>query len=391
MPRRRTVFTHLLGLAVCAGVTAAVPIWWCGWDAKPWFDGDLETQKRLARGVERLALGEALSRKQFKTGSELFNGEWLFGTYQMAALGFGQMAVEHPELREEHGKRMSRCIERLLTPEVRAFDKERWREDPIDSLDGPGGHAAYLGYLNLVLSLHRQIDSKSAHAELNDRITAALIRRIDASRIVLLETYPVEHYPVDNCFVIGSIGLHAKATGRKRPEVIDRWVQRARERWIDRESGLLIQAISPSQEGTAADAPRGSGTALGVLALHYADEKLARELFAALKNSLATTWLGFGAMREYPEGQKGRGDIDSGPVVFGYGLSATGFAIGGARRYGDEDLFRRLYASAHLCGAPIAVGDRTEFVTGGSLGNAIMFAMLTTPKLERANAGEAKP
>jgi hypothetical protein len=365
-----------------AGAVAAVwmiPLAWCGRGAAAWCDADATEQAGLARGVVRLALEGPLSREQFRTGSGTFDGEWLFGTYLMSGVGFAQMALEHPELRAQQAPLTRRCVEGLLTPEVRAFDKANWGEDPIDSLDGRRHHAAYLGYLNLLLGLHRCASDDTTYAELNDRITAALVRHVTESPIMLLQTYPGEVYPVDNCFVIGSIALHQRATGQDHARVIERWCRRARQDYVDPDTGLLIQAVR-AVDGQPTDAPRGSGTALGAFALHHADPVLAEELYRAIKSTLARTWLGFGAVREYPVGRAGAGDIDSGPIVFGYGMSATGFTLAGARRYGDHAYFRRLFATAHLCGAPVDRGGRREYISGGPLGNAILFAMLTTPR-----------
>jgi hypothetical protein len=115
--------------------------------------------------------------------------------------------------------------------------------------------------------------------------------------------------------------------------------------------------------------------------ISFADYDFAHQLFDAAKSNLAKTVFGFGGVREYAKGTKGGyGDIDSGPVVFGYGLSATGFMLGDTRLFEDRDYFRRLYATAYAWGAPYEGGGRLNFVTGASLGDAIMFAMLTAPK-----------
>ncbi|MFC1453289.1 hypothetical protein ACFLSJ_08110 [Verrucomicrobiota bacterium] len=369
--------------------TATLPVAWCGRGAGEWMEGDLATQLTLSRGITRLALGDTLSRSRFRTGSDQFSGEWLFGTYLMAGIGFAQLAIEHPEFRDQQGELTRQCIDRLLSPEVRKFDRQSWGEDPIDGIDGNNHHAAYLGYLNFLLGLHRLACGDVEYAELNDRITAALIRQMESSPIVLLETYPGEVYPVDNCFVIGSVGLHQLVTIQDHSEVIERWTERTQARYVDPETQLLIQAVSP-HDGTAFDAPRGSGTALGAFALHYASPELARSLYDGIKRTLARTWLGFGAVREYPKGFAGSGDIDSGPIVFGYGMSATGFTIAGARRYNDAGYFRRLFATAHLCGAPVDRAERREYVSGGPLGNAILFAMLTVPRESDIDTGERR-
>lgn len=366
---------------VATTVAFHVPYRWCARGFDAWLEEGGEQAVALARGVDALLLKGEIDQASFGTGSSLFDGEWLFGSYMMAATGYSQLALTRPDLAAWCEVRSRACIERLQRPEVRAFDAASWRgEDPLASLEGAHGHAAYLGYFNFALGLHRKAfgDSDAGIVALNDRISAALVRRMDASPMGLLETYPGETYPVDNCYVAGSVGLHQAVTGTDHTGTIRRWVDTIRRRAIHVETGLLIQAVD-AVTLEAYDEPRGSGTVLGLLAARYADEPLARELYGAVSHHLARRWLGFGAVREYPVGVAGCGDIDSGPIVFGYGMSATGFCLGAARAADDAQFFRRLYATAHLCGVPVGQGDQLHFVSGGSLGNAIFFAMLTTP------------
>jgi hypothetical protein len=155
------------------------------------------------------------------------------------------------------------------------------------------------------------------------------------------------------------------------------WVARAPARYLDPASGLMVQAVEAGS-GTWRDAPRASGTALAAYFLSFADRDLSGRMLAALERSCATRWLGFGLIREYPPaGPGGRGDIDSGPVLFGMSFSGTGFAIGPARIHGRAELYADLYRTAHLIGAPIEQQGERHFHTGGALGNAILLAMLT--------------
>jgi hypothetical protein len=353
-----------------------LPLWiiphrWCERDSAAWFRGDEQLQSQLSRGLERL-LTNQLTRSHFRTGSAQFNGEWLFGTYLMAGFGFGQTALEHPQWRARHLPLMELCIERILSNDLRAFDREMWGNDPLDTLDRDTGHdhAAYLGYFNLLLSLHRQLVPSSKYTALNDRITAALARRLERSPTMLLQSYPAETYPVDNAAVIASIASQHRA-------LVEKWIARCRKDYLDPKTGLLIQAVEP-HSGAAADSPRGSGTALAAYFLSFADPAFSCDLYQAACKHLADTFLGFGVVREYPRHcREGRGDIDSGPVILGYSISATGFLIAGSRIHGDPDEFARLTGTAHLFGAPLRRGVRREYVTGGPLGNAILFAMLT--------------
>ncbi len=368
----RAVFLLLL-LAI---TTAIVPRVWCAREATRWYSGDEALQAELGRGLERW-VQRPLSTAAFHTSSASFDGEWLFGTYIMAALGFGQTASEHAGLRAQHLAIMADCIDRLLSPEVRAFDAARWGSDPIDSLDSAhdaADHVSYLGYLNLVLSLHRQLDPTSRFATLNDRITQKLERRYLATPSMMLETYPHERYPVDNAAAIGSIALHGVATHSAHP-VVRRWCDWVKAHHLDPATKLLIQSVHGN--GSAADAPRGSGTALAAYFLSFADRDLSASLYAAVAKQVGSV-VGFGAVREYPATiKRGQGDVDSGPIFLGYGVSASGFSLSGSRIHHDAHTFRQLYATVYLFGAPYTSDGAREMVTGGPIGNAILFAMLT--------------
>lgn len=339
--------------------------------------GDRDIQTSLAKTVVAQTQSD-LTTEEYKTGSARFDGEWLFGTQMMAGVGFCQLVLQHPELKDEWDAHIEYCIREILSEKVKAFDRAAWNEDALTSLEQPSGHVAYLGYLNFLLSLYRQIDPVNEFAELNDQITAALIRRFEEAPTGLLATYPGEWYPVDNTPAIGSIAIHGRATGRDYAEFLAKQ-KKAFAQYIDPETGLLIQAVN--RNGEAMNPGRGSGTALGAFFLHHAYPDLGREMYQGIKRSLETGLLGFGAIREYAHGVSGSADIDSGPIIFGFGFSATGFTIGPARAYGDDRLYARLYSSAVLAGAPSRQDGRLDFLTGGSLGNAILLAMLTTAPL----------
>jgi hypothetical protein len=365
-----------------------IPAMWCGRDAGVWWRGDAARQTELARSVGDW-IGQPLGPEHFKTGDPVFDGEWLFGTYQMAVLGLGQIAMEHPEMRVECLRLMEDCEDRMLLARVREFDAKVWKQDPLEDLDGPFGHAGYLGYLNLALSFHRRLDPHFKHRELNDRISAALARNLEASPVLQVETYPQMAFPVDNTAVAVSLRLHDQADATNRFEKIyGRWLKAMRGGYVDRKTGLLVQRVD-AFDGGRMDAPRGSGTLLSAYFLGLAGDPLGAELFRAAQVALWAPALGFGAALEYPGGEYyGGGDIDSGPLIFGRSISASGLMLACARQQGDEAAYRSLYRSVHLFGAPTARTGRRSFASGGPLGNAMMLALLTAHPVVGASESE---
>jgi len=100
--------------------------------------------------------------------------------------------------------------------------------------------------------------------------------------------------------------------------------------------------------------------------------------------------LGFCGIREYARGFTGKGDVDAGPMMMGVSVGATGFALGAARAHGDADLYRELYRSTHLAGVPVARNGKTRFAAGGTLGNALLLAMLTANRVSDATGASAR-
>ncbi|GDX81375.1 hypothetical protein LBMAG42_31860 [Deltaproteobacteria bacterium] len=313
------------------------------------------------------------------TGSALFDKEWAFGTFQMAALGFGQHAATHADSRALDIERMDRCIERVISEEGRAFDRGSWGHDPLADLESSRGHIAWYGYTNLVLSSRRALDPGSPSAGLNDQLSSAILRRLEAD--LLPETYPGERYPVDVSAAVASVGLWARATGQPEPAILATWRAALADRWML--DGLLIQ--SADTDGVPRDLPRGSGTFLASWFLSFWDAGLGASLYTSGRDHLFTEMGPLSAMREYPRGISGNGDIDSGPIVAGMGVSATGFAIGAARAAGDVATAEKLESTARLIGRPTDEGGQLHWQTGAALGSAplsdaILFAMMSTPQ-----------
>ena len=363
-------------IVVFALVAWQVPHRWAARHAPDWYASDPALVTGVSRSVQAWVQRD-LKQSSFNTGDVRFDGEWLFGTYLMAGIGFCQEAMLFPDRREHLVPLIEECVEQVLSDEVKVFDISAWRTDPIETLDDPDQHhAAYLGYLNLLLSVYRQLEPKNRFVKINDRISDALAARMAASRIGLIQTYPQEVYPVDNCAVYSGVALRERLAPTIHGDMLARWKEHFVRDYVDKETGLLIQAVN-FRDGEAIDDPRGSGTTLGLYALSFVEPEFSRQLFEATRDQLAGHFLGFGGVREYPRGVVGFGDIDSGPMVFGFGMSSTGFSIAGARIHKDRELFTDLFSTLYMCGAPLKRKGEIEYVSGGPLGNAIVFAMLT--------------
>jgi hypothetical protein len=342
--------------------------------AEALYQGDAKAQKALADNVIE-DINQGINAGSFQTGDAKFDGEWAVGSYQMAVLGLSQIVSAHPQLRDQYVPFMEQSVEKLLTPESNRFGTEAWQENGLSSLDSASGHA-YLGYTNLALSMLRLHKPDNRFSKINDQLTEALVRRLSKAPHGIIETYPNEAYPADLAAVMGSISIYDRATGKNHQALLDKLMLQFRQKFIDPKTGLVFQAIDASS-GTPVDKPRSSGTALSAYFLSFVDPEAAKAIFRGIPSKQKIILLGLVGIREYPQGQSGQGDIDSGPLAMGASPSATAFSLGGARLSGDKKLYRDLYQTIRFLGdSPMGKMNGVSLLET-PLGHAILLAMLT--------------
>jgi hypothetical protein len=81
-------------------------------------------------------------------------------------------------------------------------------------------------------------------------------------------------------------------------------------------------------------------------------------------------------LREWPPGVERKADSDSGPIVRGIGVAASGFGIGAARAAGDDLMYARLVASASMVKT---LSPAMEKAGGNALAAAIELAGRSVP------------
>ncbi|MCB9673887.1 MAG: hypothetical protein H6737_02160 [Alphaproteobacteria bacterium] len=342
--------------------------WHASHRADRMFDGDRAAWLGLADEVARDAL-RTPTAADFATGSARFDGEWALGTCQMAIVGLGHVIDRFPETRDRYLPAMRACGAHLVDPATLAFGSDAWGER---ALEAPGfrGHA-YLGYVGLALGVLRAHDPAFAHVREHDAIAEGLARQIAERPLCALQTYPGEAYPPDQAVVLAALAHH--------PGPYDAVLAKGLADFrhvVDPGTGLSFQAVR-SDTGEPVDGARGSGAMFAALWLVDVDPALSRALYEAGRDGLFETVGPLGALREHPRGVSGGGDIDSGPLILGYSISATGFALAPARAFGDRATFRALYRSSHLFGLAHPTPRGWRYATGFSLGNAILLAAMT--------------
>jgi hypothetical protein len=154
-----------------------------------------------------------------------------------------------------------------------------------------------------------------------------------------LESYKGAAWPADNVICLASLSLHDRLFSPKYQGVIANWLGRIKAN-LDKETGLIPHGFSLiNNKGMEV---RGSSQSLILSFLPEIDPIFAQNQYKIYKNLFVQNKLGLPAVREYPIGTNGGGDVDSGPVIWDVGGSASIVGIRAARENHDYDVSKSL-------------------------------------------------
>lgn len=86
-----------------------------------------------------------------------FKGEWALYSCSMLVEALSNIAELYPETKEESIATIDSLIQIVKSLELRLYDKIRWGEDPLESLDGDDSHVSYLSHLSWMIGNYRKI------------------------------------------------------------------------------------------------------------------------------------------------------------------------------------------------------------------------------------------
>lgn len=257
--------------------------------------------------------------------------------YALPALAYANLAIRKPETSGHARGQMVKLLDMLLplvAKEVRPPDGD------LLKLRDYQQHAAQIGMLNLVLGAFRLTGGDARYDALNDRLSAVLRDALQAADGRPIASYPGSTWRFDTIVALASLDLHDRVLGRNLAAPLATkhfaWID---EHGTDPATGL---PRSGGAEKGLAGAPRGCELSFRLnLMTQFAPER-ARALYAKYVQS---HWVDLGQVAgfaEWPPGMPAKQDADSGPVVMGIGLVATGMGVGTVQAMGDRERQERL-------------------------------------------------
>jgi hypothetical protein len=157
-----------------------------------------------------------------------------------------------------------------------------------------------------------------------------------------LNSFPEYSWPFDTVPVVLSLYLYdKKMSSTHSKEIITRHLEWIREKASDPQLELPYSRIN-NMTGQGIELPRGCDLSFRLCLLSHIDQEYSKHLYEKYTTHF---WLDLGifaGFSEWPNGQMRFEDIDSGPIVMGIGLGATGMGLGAATALEDGSRLNRL-------------------------------------------------
>ena len=126
-------------LVVIVALILTKVVWvWCYCADNGTFDSEKkDILERRAYLIDKVITSpeKLLDEMPTAIGSQ-FQGEWALYTCSMLTAALENISRLYPETKEESIEYIDSLITIVLSPEIREYDRERWGEDPLESLEG---------------------------------------------------------------------------------------------------------------------------------------------------------------------------------------------------------------------------------------------------------------
>lgn len=225
------------------------------------------------------------------------------------------------------------ATELVVDPKHASWVKTHWGEDYLHR-----ENVFYRMLLMAALTARQKLCQDGAHLDLLRDQVETFSRELDASKTGLMDDYPGECYPGDVMAALMCI---------KRADVVletnhSNLIGRALRGFVGSKSTRfqLPPYRANSRTGLPASDSRGCANSYICLTAPELWPLEARQWYALYDRFFWQERIGAAGFREFTKGvprSNWKMDVDSGPVVAGYGVAASAFGVGASRKNGRFD------------------------------------------------------
>ncbi|HYV92720.1 MAG TPA: hypothetical protein VE978_13070 [Chitinophagales bacterium] len=225
--------------------------------------------------------------------------------------------------------------------------------------------AFYTGWNNYLLGKKLSIEDRQIRdpVEINlyNSQCAQIVSALQKSETPFPESYAHACWPADAVVAVASLTLRPKTDSPIYTGEIHKWVDRVKS---NLDPNGLIPHSAQYFSGKPQEHARGSSQSLILNFLIEIDSAFAREQFKIYKDKFLTLRFGLPGLCEFPMGEDGFGDIDSGPVIFGIGGAATIVGLRTMTIFGEQKTAIALHNGIEAFGFASSFEGKKKFLFG---------------------------
>lgn len=318
------------------------------------------------------------------------NAEWDFMGRSFLVWSLANMGLRDPQSKQLYLQTMDQIIDETLR-----LEKEKgmyfFLMDYAKSshyVMKPERSLFLDGEIALMLASRRMVEEKPEYKTLLKERVDVITERLQNSPHFIIESYPDECWMFDHCVALDAMKMADYLDGTDHSKLIHDWIAMAKRKLVDGESGLLLSSFTTDDEPLGG--PQGSSLWMVSHCLQILDPDFARDQYQRTRNQLGKITLGFGYAHEWPATWNGPANIDSGPIVPVFNISAgsSGMAFIGASAFDDETFLRSLDATLNFVAFPSRKDGRLKYCASNQVGDAaFLYAATLGPLWQKVEGG----
>ena len=286
-----------------------------------------------------------------------------------AACGLVNVGLADSKCHAETSPLFDELVARALSQEVSPYRR------PLDETRFFGDQNLYLSHLAVILGARRWAGGDERFDPLHARIVHHLVERSLHSVDAHAPSFPGSPcFPADQAVTAFAVHLFDRLQGTTlSTPLIEGW-RRVAQAQVHPPTKLPRSCLDPDYPGS--QLPRGCALSWSCLYAAQFDPELATQLYRRYREQFFAQPFGLGGFREYPHGEFETMDLDSGPVLLGLGMAASGIGLGAARLFGDSTAYAAILRSGAVIGLP-PLFDPSRYLLAPQLGETILLHGLT--------------
>jgi hypothetical protein len=243
--------------------------------------------------------------------------------------------VDAAEIKQLLNSTVQRALHNKVSP---------YKRDPRE-VKNLGRYGYYLEHLNIILGCYQEVVD-DIYLDFNQRVTQHLVDASLAESNLHAPLLPNVRmrWSADQAAIIYSIWLFDQNNSTSLSnELSNRWVEYMDANMRDPQTGLYATEVMGVKRYSKQ--PRGCALAYLIYYCSHFAPQVAASQWTLFKEHMLIKRIGIAGFREYLASYKGGWSPDSGPIIGGIGVGASGLALKTAASMNDELVYKALHGS----------------------------------------------